>query len=86
MCISVHDSSLADDWLDYHYKHKCLVNLHKNEIGGLIPSMLSLDALALMIFGSMSLQIIKMVDELAKLSGFPVKIRPVTEDPSITFM
>jgi hypothetical protein len=81
--LSVHDSGLADDWLDRHYEHECIVNIRKNGIGGPIASMLSIDAPALTIFGSMSSQIIEMAGELAKLSGFPVTIRPVTEDPFV---
>jgi hypothetical protein len=46
--------------------------------------MLSVDSPALTIFGLMSSQVIEMADELAKLSGFPVIIRPATEDPSPT--
>ena len=85
-CIfSVHDSSVADDWLYDHYEHECLVNLRANKIGGPIPSMFSVDAPALSIFGSMSSKIIEMARELAKLSGFPVTIRPVTEYPSVLF-
>ncbi|KIM88029.1 hypothetical protein PILCRDRAFT_269116 [Piloderma croceum F 1598] len=85
-CIfSVHDSSLADDWLHDHYEHECLVNLRANKIGGPIPSMFSVDAQALSIFGSMSPKIIEMARELAKLSGFPVMIRPVAEYPSALF-
>jgi hypothetical protein len=47
--------------------------------------MLSVDAPALSIFGLISPQVIDMAGELAKLSGFPVMIRPATEDPSPTF-
>lgn len=79
---SVHDSRLADDWLNDHHEHKCLVNLRANGIGGPLPSMLSVDVPALTIFGSMSPQTIKIADELAKLSDFPVIIRPTTDDPS----
>ncbi|KIM71710.1 hypothetical protein PILCRDRAFT_93742 [Piloderma croceum F 1598] len=82
---SVHDSNLADDWVNRFYDHECLVNLRANEIGGPIPSMLSVNAPALTIFGSMSPKMMELADELAKLSGFPVTIRPVTEDPSAHF-
>jgi hypothetical protein len=44
--------------------------------------MLSVDAPALTIFGSMSPQIIQTASQLAELSGFPVTIRPAKEDPS----
>jgi len=79
---SVHDSILADDWLNRHYEHEFLVNLRAMDIGGPLASMLSVDTPALTIFGSMSPQIIGMANQLAKLSGFPIMIRPVTENPS----
>ncbi|KIM86307.1 hypothetical protein PILCRDRAFT_4817, partial [Piloderma croceum F 1598] len=84
--LSVHDSGLADDWLNHYYEHECLVNLRANKIGGPIPSMLSVDVPALTVFGAMSPEIIEMAGELTKLSGFPVMIRPVTEDPSAHFI
>jgi hypothetical protein len=83
--LSVHDSSLADNWLNRYYEHEFLVNLRANEIGGPIASMLSVDVPALSIFASMSPQVIEMAGELAQLSGFPVVIKPVTEDPSVYF-
>ena len=82
--LSVHDSDLADDWLNDHYEHDCLVDLRKNNIGGPVPSMLSVDAPALTIFGPMSAHIIEKADTLANLSGFPVMIRPATEEPFAT--
>jgi hypothetical protein len=47
--------------------------------------MLSVNAPALTIFGSMSPKMMELADELAKLSNFPVIIRPVAEDPSAHF-
>jgi hypothetical protein len=80
--LSVHDSTLADDWLDCHYDHEYLVDLRENGIGGPVASMLSVDTPALTIFGSMSTQIVEMASELAQISGFPVIIRPLMDDPS----
>ena len=80
--LSVHDSNLADDWLERNYEHQSLVNLRTNEVGGPIPAMLSVHTPALTIFGSMSPYIMEVAEELAKLSNFPVIIRPATEDPS----
>jgi hypothetical protein len=73
---------LAEQWLDQYYDHDCLQKLRTRGIQGPIPSMLSFDAPALTIFGLMSPQIINIADELANLSGFPIVIRPVMEDPS----
>lgn len=81
----MHDSTSADDWLDRHYDHECLVTLRANKIGGPVASMLSVDMPALTIFGPMSSQVIHMADKLARLSDFPVTIRPVMEDPSTYF-
>ena len=81
--LSVHDSGLADDWLNHHYEHECLVHLRANDIGGPVASMLSIDTPALTIFGLMSARLVEMADELAQLSGFPVMIRPVTEEPAV---
>jgi hypothetical protein len=44
--------------------------------------MLSIDTPALTIFGLMSPQLVEMAAKLAQLSGFPVMIRPVTEELS----
>ena len=82
---SVHDAVLADNLLNRNYEHECLVNLRANDIGGPIASMLSVDAPALTIFGSMSPRVIEMAKQLAELSSFPVTIRPATEDPSASF-
>ena len=83
--LSVHDSNFADDWLNDHYDHECLVDLRTNGIGGPVPSMLSVDAPALTIFGPMSEWIIEKGETLSKLSGFPVIIRPATEEPFAIF-
>ena len=82
---STHDSVLADNWLNLHYEHECLMKLRANDIGGPIASMLSVDAPALTIFGPMSTQIIELASRLAELSDFPVIIRPASEDPSASF-
>jgi hypothetical protein len=76
---------LADEWLNHHYEDIFLVNLRANKIGGPVASMLSVNASALTIFGPISPQIINAVFVLAQLSGFPVMIRPTTEDPSASF-
>ena len=83
--LSVHDSSLADDWLHKNYKHEFLADLRTNNMGGPVASMLSVDAPALTIFTSISSQTIECADGLAQLSGFPVIIRPATENPSAYF-
>ncbi|KIM82434.1 hypothetical protein PILCRDRAFT_462232 [Piloderma croceum F 1598] len=83
--LSVHDSGVADDWLHYHYEHELLVHLRTNDIGGPVASMLSVDAPALTIFATLSSQTIGIADGLSQLSGFPVIIRPTTEDPSARF-
>jgi hypothetical protein len=81
--LSVHDSVLADNWLDYHCDHEFLANLRVYKLGGPVASMLSFDTPALTIFGTISSQVIEIAGELAQLSGFPVIIRPATEDPSV---
>jgi hypothetical protein len=83
--LSVHDCDLVDRWITHHYDHEYLVDLRANEIGGPLASMLAFNAPALTISGSMSPQAIKMADELAQLSSFPVIIRPIAEVPSIYF-
>ena len=83
--LSVHDSCLADSWLNDNYELECLENLRMKGIGGPVASMLSINVPALTIFGPMSQGIIKIAEELARISGFPVMIRPATEDPSAYF-
>jgi hypothetical protein len=44
--------------------------------------MLSADSAALVIFGIMSVSLVRLAEELANFSGFPVIVRPLEEDPS----
>ena len=83
--LSVHDSVLADAWIDTNYEHKCLVALREHNIGGPVASMLSVELPALAIFGTISIPLIQIADELAELSGFLVMVRPLSEDPSHHF-
>jgi len=78
----VWDSNLADDWLDENYDHMLLALIRKRKIGGPIPLMLSVNSAALAIFGTMSVHLIRVAEELANFSGFPVIVRPLEEDPS----
>lgn len=79
--VSVYDSELADSWIDDNHDHPLLTLLHKSGIGGPIASILSFDLPALAIFGTMSVQLIQMANELADLAAFPVIVRPVEENP-----
>jgi hypothetical protein len=82
----VHDSNLVDTWIDLNYEHQFLVLLREKSVGGPLASMLSVESPALTIFGAMSTELIRMANELAELSGFPVIVRPLEEDPSPHFM
>jgi len=73
---------LADAWVDENYDQALLVLIREKQIGGPIPSMLSVDSAALTIFGTMSVSLIRIAEELANFSGFPVILRPLEEDPS----
>ena len=80
--VSVSDSNLADDWVNKHYDHALLVRIRDKEIRGPFPSMLSVSSAALAIFGVISVSLIRVAEELADFSGFPVIVRPLEEDPS----
>ena len=77
--LSVWDSDLVDAWVDENYDHALLVLIREREIGGPIPSMLSVDSAALTIFGTMSVSLINIAEKLANFSGFPVIVRPPEE-------
>jgi hypothetical protein len=81
----VHDSDLVDIWIDLNYEHQFLVQLREKSVGGPLASMLSVESPALTIFGAMSVELIRMANELAELSGLPVIVRPLEEDPSPRF-
>jgi hypothetical protein len=78
----VWDSDSANTWVDESYDHALLVGIRQKKIGGPIPSMLSADSAALVIFGIMSVSLVRLAEELANFSGFPVIVRPLEEDPS----
>lgn len=80
--LSVWDSDLADAWVDKNYNQALLVLIRKSQIGGPIPSMLFVDSAALTIFGTMSVFLMRVAQELADFSDFPVIVRALKEDPS----
>lgn len=80
--VLVWDSDSANTWIDECYDHALLVGIRQKKIGGPIPSMLSADSAALVIFGIMSVSLVRLAEELANFSGFPVIVRPLEEDPS----
>ena len=83
--MSVHDSDLADIWIDENYDHEVLILLREKKICGPIASLLSVGSPALTIFGVMSIYLIRTAEVLATISGFPVIVRPLDEDPSPRF-
>ena len=83
--ISVYDPTLADAWIDAHYDRACLVKLRGQGFRGPLAMMLSVESEALAIFGEMSATLIHQANELANISGFPVIIRPLADEPSIQF-
>lgn len=62
-----------------------MVLLRRQNIDGPIASMLSIESVALVIFGNMTIHLIQMANELSELSGFPVIMRPLKDDPSPHF-
>ena len=58
--LSVHDSHLADAWINQHYDNNCLMRLRQNGINGSCASMLSSLSVALTIFGPNSVSVIVM--------------------------
>ena len=72
---------VTNAWVDENYDNLLLVLIHERQIGGPIPSMLSVDLAVLAIFGTMSVSLISIAGTLANLSYFPVIVRPPEEDP-----
>jgi hypothetical protein len=83
--LSVYDSDFADTWIDVHYDHALLVKLRQQGVGGPVAMMLSVESEALAIFGETSARLVHLADELADISGFPVVVRPLGDDPHPRF-
>ncbi|CAA7265378.1 unnamed protein product [Cyclocybe aegerita] len=80
--LSVWDSDLAETWIEKNYDRALLVRLRKSGAEGPFPSMLTLESAALTVFATLSGPLIRTAEELAKISGFPVIVRPLEEYPS----
>ncbi|KAJ7171634.1 hypothetical protein C8R43DRAFT_20638 [Mycena crocata] len=83
---SVHASFHAVNWVEEHYDTPLFKSFRSVGLGGPIATMLTPDLPALAIFGSiLDDQVVELAKMLCDTSKFAVMIRPVTDDPLVTF-
>lgn len=86
--VSLFKPNAAIHWLENNYNCPLVKSIRGSAYcTGPIAAMLSPDACALTIFGSsLEPSVVRFCRKLASLSKFPVIIRPVNNNPNLTFM
>jgi hypothetical protein len=79
--LDVYDSLVADQWIEKNYSHPSVECLLVHNIQGPIACMLRFNEAALCIFGEISVKTLKLAQDLADISHFPVLVRPHTDCP-----
>ncbi|KAJ7630140.1 hypothetical protein B0H17DRAFT_541970 [Mycena rosella] len=85
--VSVHEPVAAIAWIENNWEHPLLNSFQDKSCGGPLALMLSPQKPALALFGPYNdPSIATSAQSLAKLSGFPVVIRPLDENPVGTLL
>ncbi|KAJ6566209.1 hypothetical protein B0H19DRAFT_707654 [Mycena capillaripes] len=85
--MSVHEPAEAVSWMEDNWDHPHLTSIRDNGCGGPLAWMLSPTEPALAIFGSYTEPVVvNMAQALAQSSGFPVVIRPSSDNPALTLL
>jgi hypothetical protein len=85
--ISVHEPVAAVAWIENNWDHSLLSSFQNNNCDGPLPMMLFPTRPALALFGSYHDPFVTdAAQSLAKLSGFPVVIRPSSDNPIRTLL
>ncbi|KAJ7857901.1 hypothetical protein B0H13DRAFT_1902087 [Mycena leptocephala] len=85
--ISIHEPAEAALWIEDNWDDRLLTFIRHSGCSGPFAWMLSPAEPALAIFGNFEDPIIvNMADSLADLSGFPVVIRPSSDNPALTLL
>ncbi|KAJ6559878.1 hypothetical protein B0H19DRAFT_106561 [Mycena capillaripes] len=83
---SIHDPEDAVSWMEDNWNNPLLSSIRNSSCGGPFAWMLSPTKPALAIFGSNEPVVVNMAQSLADSSGFPVIIRPATDNPALTLL
>ncbi|KAJ6511078.1 hypothetical protein C8R45DRAFT_1162498 [Mycena sanguinolenta] len=85
--VSVHAPEEAVSWIEDHWDNDILSSIRHCGLGGPLSCMLSPEEPGLAIFGSYeNLTVVNIAQSLAEASGFPVVIRPASENPASTLL
>ncbi|KAJ7320995.1 hypothetical protein DFH08DRAFT_385109 [Mycena albidolilacea] len=85
--VSVHAPAEATLWLENHWDSRLLTSIRNSGCGGPFACMLSPEKPALAIFAShKDPKYLNMAQSLAESSGFPVVIRPASDNPASTLL
>jgi hypothetical protein len=85
--MSVHEPTEAASWIEENWENPFLTSIQKSSCGGPFACMLSPTEPALAIFGCYDNPVVvNIAESLAGLSGFPVVIRPPSDNPALTLL
>ncbi|KAF8190620.1 hypothetical protein K438DRAFT_913264 [Mycena galopus ATCC 62051] len=85
--VSIHEPAEATVWIENNWDNPLVASVQKNGCGGPFPWMLSPEKPALAIFGSYQDSIVVgMAQSLADVSGLPVAIRALEDNPALTLL
>lgn len=85
--VSIHSPDMAVVWLEAHYDDPVLQSIRSRDLGGPLAAMLSPDEPVLVIFGSiLDDWVLKTGKVLSEVSGFPVMIRTLKDNPVPNWM
>ncbi|KAJ7224898.1 hypothetical protein C8J57DRAFT_1390645 [Mycena rebaudengoi] len=85
--VSVHEPTEAASWMEDNWNDPVLTSIRNSGCGGPFAWMLSPTKPALAIFGAYNEPVVvNMAQTLAHSSGFPVVIRPPSDNPALTLL
>jgi hypothetical protein len=85
--MSIHEPAEAASWIEDNWDNSFLASIQNSHCGGPFACMLSPTEPALAIFGRYdNPKVMNIAESLAGLSGFPVLIRPLNDNPALTLL
>ncbi|KAJ7902404.1 hypothetical protein B0H13DRAFT_757943 [Mycena leptocephala] len=85
--MSIHEPAEAASWIEDNWDNSFLASIQNSDCGGPFACMLSPTEPALAIFGHYDNPVVvNIAESLAGLSGFPVLIRPLSDNPALTLL
>ncbi|KAJ7614929.1 hypothetical protein FB45DRAFT_1035728 [Roridomyces roridus] len=82
--VSAHEPADAAEWIEHNWDGSVLASIRGSGCYGPLACMLSPQEPALALFGWNDPRITAMAQELAEVSGFPVMIRPPSDNPALS--